>query len=479
MDEGPVSRRPGVRERYGIDQHSEARTGEEVRQDVLRDLSRRFGPFAVLALLLEGGRVDDVLDAQAAQLKDGVMTRSAPESPDANYLGIPHQRLYEGVNTGGDPGVVGEMADIWTTLGNELATFNDDIAAAIGRSEADWVGKSGDKARQALADIGNMAGETGRAAQLAGTLFTQQSRALSTAKASVPPPPAQPFDPEAANERLMSITDPVTFAQQAAADRAAFQRQREDHLEAARAVETYDRVVSQTAAAQPAFAPAPEAPPQPSEPTPRPQQAGDDSTGRGFTPPPAVSGTTDTSSTSLAAPVGDGTTAPSGLAGGPQSGGQGGVGSTPVSGTPGTGSSGGFVPLGAGKGTQGRPGGRSAAGGASGTGRGGTGGVAGRPGGGVSGGGVPGGGAGAAKGGASGVLPGDTAGRRAASTGNAAGGRGAVGVGGVPGVAAPARGPGDEDVEHQTPSYLLEPDPDKVFGTSEATAPPVIGDWDQ
>ena len=37
-------------------------------------------------------------------------------------------------------------------------------------------------------------------------------------------------------------------------------------------------------------------------------------------------------------------------------------------------------------------------------------------------------------------------------------------------------GQGDEDLEHQRPSYLTEPDPEAVFGTDQATAPPVIGE---
>ncbi|WP_306748835.1 hypothetical protein [Saccharothrix yanglingensis] len=130
-------------------------------------------------------------------------------------------------------------------------------------SGADWGGGVGDKARRALADTGDRAGGTGTTARLAGTLFARQSRALSTARATVPPPPAHPFDARTVHERLMTITDPVVFGQQPAADRAAFDRQREDHPAAARVVEAYDRTVARTAAAQPAFAPSPEAPPRP------------------------------------------------------------------------------------------------------------------------------------------------------------------------------------------------------------------------
>ncbi len=34
----------------------------------------------------------------------------------------------------------------------------------------------------------------------------------------------------------------------------------------------------------------------------------------------------------------------------------------------------------------------------------------------------------------------------------------------------------EEDREHKRPSYLLEGDPDEMFGTDQMTAPPVIGE---
>lgn len=57
--------------------------------------------------------------------------------------------------------------------------------------------------------------------------------------------------------------------------------------------------------------------------------------------------------------------------------------------------------------------------------------------------------------------------------GAAAGGRG--GAGSPMGGGGGAGGKGEEDTEHQAPSYLLENDPDAIFGTDEITAPPVIG----
>jgi len=39
-----------------------------------------------------------------------------------------------------------------------------------------------------------------------------------------------------------------------------------------------------------------------------------------------------------------------------------------------------------------------------------------------------------------------------------------------------ARGDGDEDDEHQRPAWLVEADPESLFGTDQMTAPPVIGE---
>ncbi|WP_431876891.1 hypothetical protein [Amycolatopsis sacchari] len=47
---------------------------------------------------------------------------------------------------------------------------------------------------------------------------------------------------------------------------------------------------------------------------------------------------------------------------------------------------------------------------------------------------------------------------------------------GAPMGAAGQRGRGEEDEEHQRPDYLVEADPDSIFGTDVRTTPPVIGE---
>ncbi|HET6705380.1 MAG TPA: hypothetical protein VFH84_10415, partial [Amycolatopsis sp.] len=60
--------------------------------------------------------------------------------------------------------------------------------------------------------------------------------------------------------------------------------------------------------------------------------------------------------------------------------------------------------------------------------------------------------------------------------GGAAGKPGSPGVGGMGGMGPGARGGKAEDEEHQRASYLVEADPESIFGgPDERTAPPVIG----
>lgn len=119
-------------------------------------------------------------------------------------------------------------------------------------------------------------------------------------------------------------------------------------------------------------------------------------------------------------------------------------------------------------GTSGRnvPGPNSAAGRLLG-GEGGTGGRAGGPGGSGSGG--LGAGRGSGMGGLGGLGGGDLAGGRGGAGRGGTGAMGPMGAGG-------RRADGDDDDEHQRPDYLIEADPDAIFGTDQRTSPPVIGE---
>ncbi len=112
----------------------------------------------------------------------------------------------------------------------------------------------------------------------------------------------------------------------------------------------------------------------------------------------------------------------------------------------------------------------------SGYGRGGGGFGPGGSGGGSGGSGGTGSGAGGRGGMGGGAMPGAAAAEGAARPGAAGmrGGGGMMGGGGMGG--GGRRQDGEDDAEHERPSFLVEPDPHDTFGTDEVTAPPVIGE---
>ncbi|WP_157440386.1 hypothetical protein [Actinokineospora inagensis] len=463
------------------------------------------------------------MSAQARQLAAGLDTRQPPGLASTNYQSFAHSKLKPMVTEDVDPDQVGQIGQQYLDAGNAMTQFQSEVATAINDSQAEWRGAAGDSARRFMADVGNWVGTAGQSAQLAGTQAGIQSAALADAKNSMPD--EVPFDAKAATKDLMSTTDPVDLVRKSAMYMNDYRESQAAHAEAARVVSGYDGHLS-GASTMPAFA----APPAMGDAAKETGDPGDNSKGvdkpggksvnvtggshsntsSGFGGPNSSNshtGTTaptgnstshpgsgsnngnpgSTTPTGPTIPGGDSGTDPgnylpgdpgypgpgSGFPspGGSNSGGQnqnlpGGLapmpGGGPITGGEdvlrggsggGGGGRGGF-----GSGTGGGFGGGNSTGGGGGTG-GGTGALSGR-------------GLGAGMGAGAGALAAEQAafGRGGAA---GAGGRGSSGMGGMGG--GGSRGQGGEDEEHQRPSYLVEADPDDVFGTDEMTAPPVIG----
>jgi hypothetical protein len=456
------------------------------------------------------------MSAQARQLAQGVDTRQPPGMSSANYMSYDHASLKPMVTENVDAGQVGEIGDKYVSAGNAMAKFQTDVANAINNSQTEWQGKAGDQARQFMADVGNWVGKAGQSAQLAGTQAGIQAAALTEAKNSMPE--EKPFDVDAANRDLAATTNPLDMVRKHSEYMADYRESQAAHAEAARVVGSYDGALG-SASTMPAFAPPPamgggggtDDPGKIDDgridkPTPREVtiRSGGDQTGGsspgipgggpvnhgGVTPPTGGlptgglptgggpgGGPGGGSTVSSSGSGGSGETNPGGYNGqhptGPGLSGQPGGGANPAGGFPGGMPPMGGMPMGGGFGGDAESS-RSGRGGAGG-GRGGFG-----PGGGAGGGAGSGGGSGA--GGRSGAGPGIGGGAGALAAEHAAGGgrggagaagRGGAGMGG--GMGGGARGQGGEDEEHNRASFLVEADPDLVFGTDEVTAPPVIG----
>ncbi|HVV23840.1 MAG TPA: hypothetical protein VHF06_30680 [Pseudonocardiaceae bacterium] len=477
-------------DQYGLHHyHGNVKNLNQVNQDVSKRDQSKYGPlFGPILNLVNGtNEVDGQLSATAKNLKEGLDIRSAPSSAGAHYPGISHQELYDSVTKGVDPGAVGSVSDTWLGIGNKLADLQNTVAQSIASSQVTWTGHAAEQARQSIASLGNQSGKAGQSAQLAGVLTAQQSEALTTAKNTVPPPPKNPFNPQAAQQKLQTITDPVAYAQQAASDQAQASAQQAAHQLAAHVVQQYDQTISQTSANMPAFAPAPHVTkPPPTTHNPLPP-VGTKPPSVGSRPPTIGSPTNPTNPHSnppetnpigirenpISVPttppnIGDQTTTTSSaLPTNPNQFGTPPGTTTNPFGTPsysGTGGGGGPVGFG------GLPGGFGGSGGGGG-GFGGSGGGSGSGSGGLRGLGSGSGASGA--GGRSGIGAGAAAAEEAAE--GATGARGAAGASGMGGMGAGRGQRGKDDAEHKRPSWLLEED-EGIFGTDELTAPPVIGE---
>ncbi|MBP2330839.1 hypothetical protein JOF56_011224 [Kibdelosporangium banguiense] len=478
-------------------------TRGEVQQQVEHDVDREIenkGTWAKIFATITrdhtaGERVDNQMADQARALREGVEVRPGPALRCSNYQACSHSELQKMVTEDVDPGVVGDMGELWINAGNRMSQFQIDVSKAIRGSEADWRGKGGDSARKFMADVGDWVGRAGTSAQLAGTQTQQYSAALANAKNSMPEPVA--FDVDQANADLSRTTDPIAYITKYSSYMAKYEQQQNAHQQAVQVLGMYDGTLGGSST-MPAFTP----PPAMSGDT--PGEGGTPGDGRipgGGSPPipggpggiasvtgngpgPGGSGTT-TSGSTAPGDTSPGGTTPGGTVPGPQGlgtqgsgtgtqgagpGGRPGGFGNPGGNNPGSGnltggSSSGSNP-GAGSGDSGLgagfvPGGGSGFGGGAGGGRGGLG----------SGGGVGGPGTGSGRGVGAGGQAGT--GGSGAEQGRA-GARGPAGVSGVGGIGA-GRGQGGEDDEHQRPSYLVEPDPDSIFGSDEITTPPVIG----
>ncbi len=461
---------------------------------------------------------------QQQTLAQDVNTRSAPSVAGNNYLNYSHDALYGMVNNGLDAGQVGSNSQSWNKISNSMVTISKSLNTAATSTESSWTGTAADTARGFHTGVSSWTGSASESAQLVSDNMYNQSQAAQSAKSAVPKPVPYSF----ANELQDFFTAPNPAAgMNTINDKLAAQQKA--HQAAATAVQSYDHSLNQSAGQMPAMSP----PPTFS------QNAGGGPGGVGGTggvggigggsgggpTSPGGSGVT-------GGGVGGGSGSGGGVAGGgfggvplpPNRGGTSGSGSNGGSGvgvgtgpgtftsgvgpggvgpgSPGFNGGGGGSPVGAGSGPGGGFGMPIGGFGGTGFGGGGAGGGSGGGSGFGSGGGSAGGSGGAGGGGLgkSGFGPGGSGGATGDNSSSAAGARSAAGaaaaeesalgrgVAGTRGVAGEPGGSGmgggmgagrgqrgKDDEEHKRASFLVEADPDSIFGTDERTVPPVIG----
>ncbi|MEU3274034.1 hypothetical protein ABZ639_24620 [Saccharomonospora sp. NPDC006951] len=392
---------------------------------------------------------------------------------DHDYEGHDHVSMAQYLSTNLDPQEVSDISDAYHELHVAFREFAEDMKNAVSASQHEWEGDGAANAHGYFDSLSAWADGNSRNAQLASEVMYQQSEAAVTAKNSMPE--EVPFDWDTEMEKwdgnAFSLFENIDNSME------TFERSREAHLGAAEVMTQYDGDLYTAASKQPVFAEPPTFGSQGGHGDVLKNPGGDESTGTSGYSGNGVPGGGTPSGGAHSVP--SGSASPGGVPGGLIPGGGTGPSGYPA---PGTRPSGYRPPAssvpGADRSRANTPGfagmGAVPAGGMSG-GPGGIPGYNGKAGGGFGPGGTPGagGGSGAVPGAAKpGAVPG------AAVPAGAAGaaGRGGLGPMGGMGSAGRGGGKGGEDDEHQRPTYLVEGDPDDVFGTNQRTAPPVIGE---
>lgn len=477
------------------------------------------------------------INQQTTDLANQVGTREPPSIGDSNYMSISHQDLYDMVNTNLNSGQVGDGGKSWNSISNSLVTVSNTLSKASQATESTWTGTAADAARSFHSGVAAWTGSTSDSAQLASDTMYDQSVAAQSVQGQVPKPVRYSFTDELKD--FLTAPNPVagmnTINQKLAQQQAAHEQAA--HAVASYDQQLGQTAGKLPALAPPpTFNPNGGGSTGGTGGAGGVGLGG--SGGGGGVPAPGGgaggSGGVGGAGAGGGAGGGGGRVTPTPIVGGGGSGGGGGTGGAGGGGGVGVGGGGGTVTGGGGAGGGGglpTPGGTTGQsfggggggavapglpgpGGAGGGGAGGPGGAGMVPGmpmggfggfggggdetyrGGFGGGRVGGaGGFGGAGGGAFG--PGSGAGGDASSA--AAGGArsaagaaaaeeaamgrgvagargGAMGEEGMAGPMGAGRGQrGGEDEEHRRASFLVESDPDSIFGTDERTAPPVIG----
>ncbi|MER7115017.1 hypothetical protein ABT332_11055 [Saccharomonospora azurea] len=435
----------------------------------------------VAALVSSNAEANSILERRQRELSaQGIEYRDGLPPSDSNYLGVDHQKLKADVEPIQAEGIT-VYSDNYHRIHRLFAELSEQLNSAINKSKQGWEGDAADSAHGYFQSLATWSEGNSANAEMASRIVASESEAASSAKNSMPEPIPFNMEQEMDNWSL----NPFTFHDQVDQTIEKMHKSQAAHEEAAQVMTKYDFELQEAGNKQPVFAEPPKF---------------NGASGSGDTSPSGVISINEPrTSTSgfTGGPVGSTGGVPTG--GGPVNAPSAPSGSVPhlAPGVntgvrpPNTTRPSGWAPGGRppnmpppgqrNNRSQFGPGGGSIGpmpmGGGGGFGPGGGGG-----GGRLSGGFGPGGGAGGAAG----------PGAGAASGAKPMGGPMGAGPGGgaAPGAAAAARGggmgapmgggagkggQGGDDAEHQRPTYLVEADPDDVFGTSQRTAPPVIG----
>ncbi|MPY83732.1 MAG: hypothetical protein GEV00_10505 [Actinophytocola sp.] len=166
-----------------------------------------------------------------------------------NWASQSSMQLYHGAVTGNDPGLADAMGQSWHHHGTELRHVADTIYEAITELSGVWVGEASAAAQGALIGVANASGTAGDAARTMGQRMSQQAAAAAEVK-KMPPP--KDFDYNTELDKLLSGHPAAMSATDLKAELDAAQAVR---AEQQRYMDEYTRAMSEIDGATPSFGP--------------------------------------------------------------------------------------------------------------------------------------------------------------------------------------------------------------------------------
>ncbi|WP_235022306.1 hypothetical protein [Amycolatopsis alkalitolerans] len=242
---------------------STAASGDEIRADATKEIDDEIAKGWLGKAVTPQERnqaiqrlYEQKISSARQGLHDELEMRDHGTAPHTLWENATHPQMMSAITDDADSAAVAVTSEEWVRLGNELTEHQRNLAGAINDSMSNWQGAGGDAARKHLADVGQWLGTTATGATLTGRQQEIHSQALNEAQIHMAANPPVQFDAQAANARLQTITDPMTYAQQAQADQTTLRQQQAARQQAARIMTQYDQTIGQ-ATGTPAFPPPP------------------------------------------------------------------------------------------------------------------------------------------------------------------------------------------------------------------------------
>lgn len=192
---------------------------------------------------------------QGNRLEKGAEYRALGEAPDPDYQGYSHEALKKMVETRNDPGQVGTIGSSWTKLGNAFVELSDALHKSVTTSASEWQGTGADGARDFTGSLSKWFNTVAQGAQLAGNRLTAQAQLAADIRNGLPAPVA--FSMTDAMQQANAQTDPVAHQQAMSQMRENAAAQEAARKQAAEMVAKYDKALIDYAATMPAFSPPP------------------------------------------------------------------------------------------------------------------------------------------------------------------------------------------------------------------------------